>query len=355
MIMLNKRFAALLTFVLALPLLVAAPAQAEGEGLYLSLGAGASFPEDSDVTGTGVNVTADLDTGYSIIGAVGHGYRNGLRGEFELGYRDIDVNSVSGVTTGSGDVGVFSFMVNGYYDFKNKTKWTPYLGLGIGGAKVSADAVTPIGSSVLDDSDLVFAYQGIAGLTYQVNNQLGLFADYRYFATADPDFTLDSGTDVESEFSDHRVMVGLRWHFGAPKPALKPMAVKEPAPMPKAEPAPMPKPKLSIPRTFIVFFNWDKSDLTAEAQRIVDSAAAFSKKGNIARIVATGHADRSGTNKYNMGLSQRRADAVKAELVRLGILPTNIATVWKGEADPLVQTKDGVREPQNRRVEIVLK
>ncbi len=362
--MLNNRFAttfAALAFALALPLLASAPVLAAGEGVYLGLGAGVSFPQDSDVTGTGVNATADLDTGYSIIGAVGNSYRNGLRGEFELGYRGLDVGSVSGASA-SGDVNVFSFMINGYYDFKNKTKWTPYLGVGLGGANISADAVTPVSGSSLDDSDLVFAYQGMAGLSYQVSDQLSLFSDYRYFATADPDFTLSNGTAVDSEFSDHRVMFGLRWHFGAPKPMAKPMMpVKEAAPMPKpmpmakAEPAPMPKPKLSIPRTFIVFFDWNKSNLTKEAQSIVDSAAAFAKQGKIARIVATGHADRSGTVKYNLGLSKRRAEAVKKALVQLGITSNEIATVWKGEAEPLVQTKDGVREPQNRRVEIVLK
>ncbi|MEQ8195971.1 MAG: OmpA family protein, partial [Rhodospirillales bacterium] len=292
----------------------------------------------------------------------GYAYPSGFRTEFELGHRGIDVGAVSGVTTGSGDVDIFSFMVNGYYDFKNKTKWTPYLGIGIGGANISADAVSPISGSALDDSDLVFAYQGMAGLTYEVNERLNLFADYRYFRTADPDFTLQNSTAVESEYADHRIMVGLRWFFNAPKkPMAKPMPVSEPAPAPKpapkAEPAPAPapKPKVSIPRTFLVFFDWDKSNLTNEAQGIVNSAADFAKKGNIARIVATGHADRSGTDRYNMGLSKRRAEAVKAELVRLGIPANSVSILWKGEREPLVATKDGVREPQNRRVEIVLK
>jgi OmpA-OmpF porin, OOP family len=338
-------------------LLATTPVQA-ADGLYLGLGAGVNFAEDSDVTGTGVNATADYDTGYSIIGAIGHSYRNKMRGEFELGYQDLDVGSVSGSSAGSGDVDVFSFMINGFYDFKNKSKWTPYVGVGIGGANVSADGVSNVSGSVLDDSDLVFAYQAMGGLTYQVNSNLGLFADYRYFGTSDADLTLANNTDVDADFASHRIMFGMRWHFGAPKPAPAPMMTKaEPKPMPmaKAEPAPMPKPKLDIPQTFIVFFDWDKSNLTSEAQSIVDSAAKFSKQGKIARIVATGHADRSGKDTYNKGLSQRRAEAVKAELVRLGILPTGIATLWEGEQSPLVNTKDGVREPQNRRVEIILK
>jgi outer membrane protein OmpA-like peptidoglycan-associated protein len=104
-----------------------------------------------------------------------------------------------------------------------------------------------------------------------------------------------------------------------------------------------------------VFFDWDKSTLTQEAQAIIRTAAANAKAGNIVRIELMGHADRSGPDRYNMGLSQRRADAVKAELVRQGLKANEIVTFAKGEREPLVPTADGVREPQNRRVEIVFK
>jgi len=68
-----------------------------------------------------------------------------------------------------------------------------------------------------------------------------------------------------------------------------------------------------------------------------------------------GHADRSGTPQYNQGLSMRRAQAVAAELVRLGVKQQAIAISAFGDTRPLVPTAAGVREPQNRRVEIVLK
>jgi outer membrane protein OmpA-like peptidoglycan-associated protein len=103
-----------------------------------------------------------------------------------------------------------------------------------------------------------------------------------------------------------------------------------------------------------VFFDWDRSDLTGEAQAIIQSAAENSKKGQVARIETTGHADRSGPDGYNLDLSRRRAQAVAAELIRLGVEPAEIALDYKGEREPLVQTPDGVREPQNRRVEIIL-
>ena len=105
---------------------------------------------------------------------------------------------------------------------------------------------------------------------------------------------------------------------------------------------------------YLVFFDWDKATLTPEARRIIATAAEEYKRTGAAKIVATGHTDLSGTPQYNLKLSERRADAVKAELVRLGVPATVITTIGKGEEDPLVPTKDGVREAQNRRVEIVI-
>jgi OmpA-OmpF porin, OOP family len=76
---------------------------------------------------------------------------------------------------------------------------------------------------------------------------------------------------------------------------------------------------------------------------------------NVRLIVATGHADRSGPDNYNVRLSERRATAVKNQLVREGVPAGIIQTAGKGERENLVQTADGVREPRNRRVEIVFR
>ena len=71
-------------------------------------------------------------------------------------------------------------------------------------------------------------------------------------------------------------------------------------------------------------------------------------------MTLTGHTDRSGSEQYNMALSLRRAEAVKANMIRQGIPANAIVVIGKGESQPLVPTADGVREPQNRRVEIVI-
>jgi outer membrane protein OmpA-like peptidoglycan-associated protein len=102
----------------------------------------------------------------------------------------------------------------------------------------------------------------------------------------------------------------------------------------------------------MVFFDWDKYNLTPEAQQIVLAAAEAARKDGYARIVVTGHTDTSGSAEYNEGLSMRRADSVRQALVDLGISADQITTRALGETSPLVPTGDGVREPQNRRAEI---
>jgi len=107
--------------------------------------------------------------------------------------------------------------------------------------------------------------------------------------------------------------------------------------------------------SFMVFFDWDKSDLNAASvETIAKAAAAYRAKGG-AQIKATGHTDTSGPDTYNMALSLRRANAVKNALVRDGVPERDISVVGVGESQPLVKTADGVREAQNRRVEIVIR
>ena len=123
------------------------------------------------------------------------------------------------------------------------------------------------------------------------------------------------------------------------------------------EPPPPPAPPPAQPvaaTSFMVFFDWDRSDLSSQAQSTIQQAANAFKQTGAARVTATGHADRSGPDNYNMALSLRRANAVKDSLIRNGVPAGVIQVVGKGESQPLVPTADGVREPQNRRVEIVI-
>lgn len=130
------------------------------------------------------------------------------------------------------------------------------------------------------------------------------------------------------------------------------VAVK-PAPAPAPEPAPAPVVEVST--NYLVFFDWDRSNLTVDALRIVQEAVANFGKGEFSVIQVIGHADTSGPVTYNMDLSRRRAGSVAEALIRQGVPKQDIGISWKGETQPLVPTGGGVREPQNRRAEIVFR
>jgi iron complex outermembrane receptor protein len=118
-------------------------------------------------------------------------------------------------------------------------------------------------------------------------------------------------------------------------------------------PAQAPAPAPSVAHSYMVFFDFNKSDLTAQAIAIVDQAAANAGPAKATQLVVTGHTDTVGSDAYNMRLSRRRAESVAAELEKQGIASGEIEIVAKGKKDLLVPTADGVREPQNRRVTIV--
>ena len=143
---------------------------------------------------------------------------------------------------------------------------------------------------------------------------------------------------------DHSFLIGVRYAFNAPRPA--PAA----APVPAAQAAPAPAPS----RSYLVFFDWDKATLSDRARQIIHEAAENSTRVQYTRIEVNGYTDTSGTPQYNQGLSVRRAQAVEGELIRDGVPQSAIEIQGYGETHLLVPTGAGVREPQNRRVEIII-
>jgi hypothetical protein len=119
-------------------------------------------------------------------------------------------------------------------------------------------------------------------------------------------------------------------------------------PMPGTAPGPMES------RTYEVYFEFNQSRLTAEGRRTVAEAAEEYRRTGAARIVVSGHTDTVGSPSYNERLSERRAETVRGELVRLGVPADLITTIGMGERDLAVPTGEGVREARNRRVEIVI-
>ena len=110
-----------------------------------------------------------------------------------------------------------------------------------------------------------------------------------------------------------------------------------------------------LANTFQVFFDFDRSNVSESAAEIIRKAAISAKQGNLTHIDLTGHTDAAGPDSYNQSLSERRAAAVKQQLIKDGIPADEIATSGVGKAGQIVPTADGVREPQNRRTEILLR
>jgi OOP family OmpA-OmpF porin len=125
-----------------------------------------------------------------------------------------------------------------------------------------------------------------------------------------------------------------------------------PAPMPKMAKAPPPATP-AIPARFVVYFPFDSSQVSKEAMKTIEAAAAAAAKDKLG-VSVTGYADRAGPESYNMGLSLKRAEAVRKLLGTKDIMGDKITVGGRGEADQAVVTPDGVKEQANRRVEIIL-
>jgi outer membrane protein OmpA-like peptidoglycan-associated protein len=121
---------------------------------------------------------------------------------------------------------------------------------------------------------------------------------------------------------------------------------------PVAAPAPPPAPPPTV--SFMMFFDWDSAKLTPQALTAAHEAAEAFRARSATRATINGHTDTTGSNAYNMKLSAKRADAVKEALVKEGIPAAAIVVNSSGESGALVPTADQVKEPRNRRVEVVI-
>ena len=133
------------------------------------------------------------------------------------------------------------------------------------------------------------------------------------------------------------------------------MTTVESSNQPVADVAP-PAPVAAAPGddSYPVFFPFDSAELDGEAMAVLEQVKADVSAGAARRLTVSGHASSIGESDYNMRLSQRRADAVKLALTRMALNAESIVTEAHGEADQLVPTADGVREPRNRQVFVTI-
>jgi OmpA-OmpF porin, OOP family len=333
--------------------------------------------------------SARYNSGFNAGGRLGLQY-GPVRVEEEYSYRHNGLSSFGAFfgpntnTLFTGNRNTHSIMTNFIYDFTIGWPVTPHIGFGVGAVdtidSVSLSPVTlagqplttvsgpggvigrigagtpfpnpTLGGTFLKGNSWNFGYQAIGGFRYDINPLLAFDLDYRYLATTSPTFTnkgvapfppfgLPAGTvKYTSGYSTHNIVASLTMKFGAPPPA----------PPPPAPPAPPPPPTHQV---YLVFFDWDKYNITPEGQQIIQLAANQYRSGGRVTLQVTGYTDTSGSPGYNQRLSERRANAVAAALERLGVPRSDMVVAGRGQNDLRVPTPPGVREPQNRRVEIV--
>ena len=370
-------------------------------GPYVQLGGGVDFLQNVQVRPSGFGPASrdyTFDPGGSAFAAAGYGFGNGLRIEAEGDYAFDHVHGVElapqyATERAGGHLQQYGGFGNVLYDLRLGLPVTPYLGLGAGYQEIELDQINSSAfgarSGHLDYGETRgnFAYQGIAGAAIATPwRGLSLTVEYRLIGVLSPgayyrgsanelvpvasanQATFNPFTGVRSGPSfrfreveipehatfnntfNHEILFGLRYTFDNGAPAAPP-----PAPAPAAAPAPAPA------RTYLVFFDWDSATLTARASGIVAQAAQNAARVGTTTIEVDGYADTSHAlpdgagQRYNLRLSMRRADSVRAMLIRDGVPASAITVHGFGDAHLLVPTGPDVREPQNRRVEIILR
>lgn len=346
------RSALMAASIFSLPV-AAAHAQAIS-GPYVAGGGGINFLQNQNphLSAPGRNISGNSQSavGPTVDLSGGWGFGNGLRAEIEGDYIR------NATTTPNGGELKYGVMANAIYDFVGLVPYVqPYFGVGVGyqwATEQHPHGVDP-GFTYTGNSGTrgAFAYQAILGMAYPIElvPGLALTAEYRFMGLEGSRsygalITPAAGPAVYGEITprvdyNHSILIGLRYSFGAPPP-------------PPPEIAPTPVAEVGA-KTFLVFFDWDRADLTARAEGVVHDAASYSQSNRYTRIDVNGNTDTSGTPAYNQGLSERRARTVAGELVRDGVPQNAIDMHAYGDTHLLVPTGPGVREPQNRRVEIV--
>ncbi|MGA9865336.1 MAG: OmpA family protein [Acetobacteraceae bacterium] len=356
--------------VLALPMAAHAQMMPNLGGFYIGAGIGANYLQQQNVQeafgqnrSTGFNLKSTV--GPVALGYLGYELGNGLSIQLEGDIRNNKFNSVRNssdnnlAANAGGNEKKYGPMVNIMFNlapYVPTSPIAPYVGLGAGyqwDHLSSFNVYSTNGGPTLSSNATqgAFAYQAIIGALIPVNDTgLAFTVEYRFMGQLSRNFdgTInpnDGTPPISGKFRlgpeyNHALLIGLRYTFGVAPP---------PAPVPVAAPAPAPA------RSYLVFFDWDKATLTDRARQIIREAAQNSTRVQYTQLEVNGYTDTSGTARYNQTLSIRRAENVAAELVRDGV-PRNVISIHGfGETHLLVPTGPGVREPQNRRVEIIIR
>lgn len=206
---------------LCLLLLLCSPTRAEHAGPYLGVYAGANSLQSSravdDLGSFGLKFEPALQ-GSIVCGWDFEPGNPAGEGRIELDYSHRSnplkqVNFVQGSFSGGGSVTADSLLINFFGVFHDSSRWSPYLGAGIGTAIIKAADLQVTGQPLSNDSAVVFAYQLGAGFEYALTERLRLDIGYRFFGTTRPRLTESNGHDFEMGYTSHSAVLGLKIGF----------------------------------------------------------------------------------------------------------------------------------------------
>ena len=374
----RRKLQPLLLSTLGLAAFAATPGIAfADDGPYIGVEAGANFHRPQGYVQGGNNVeTLHFDTGWVGGLVAGYAFPIGLRPELELNYRTNALREgLSGGGVGhdqdaNGYQAAEGVFANLWYDVKMPSgifsTVHPYIGGGVGGQRFADRNLAVNGGNYNNDWATKLALQGGAGVGIDVLPHLTTSLDYRYIESQRGTIVPGFGSgQTSARYAANAAMISVRYSFGeAPKEAPPP---PPPPPLPPPPPPPPPPPVCNPPAGFkvdanchiieqsliirAVDFEFNKAVLTVPAQQTLDGVAAALAAQPDLNVEIQGHTDSIGSAAYNMKLSQRRADSVKAYLVSKGVNGSELTARGFGKTKPIASNDTTEGRAQNRRVE----
>jgi len=371
--------------ILSLFMLSVAPAAISSHAIaddddhwYGGFDLGLSVSPDNKFSRSADNLLLETDKNVGPVGGIYFGKKVGARRyEFEYlirrnyfdGFEQTGSSTTFPGQTSFGAGGLqknSSLMVNMWQRLSTDTNWSFLLGGGVGITHVSLEGLRSGQTLIADDGDWAPTFQAMAEVVRPIGEGLELGFGYRMVRSTRASFDTAIG-EAKYKASHNELFARISWRIGggaSSTPAPTPIALPEkpvtempaaaPAPKPTPAPAPVKAEPAPLPAPFIVYFDFDKSTLTADAYATIVGAAKAYREFKAIEIKASGHADRAGPELYNEKLAQARVMAVHDALVREGVPASKIMMSSEGENLPAIATDDGVREQKNRRVEIKL-
>lgn len=330
--------------VLAIAAALPLTASAQDTGAYVGLGAGRVSAEidDSGITsalqsgGYGISRLSTSDDGnhYKVLAGYSFHPHFALEGSyFNLGSFDFEADLLPAATQigKAGSINGFALDLVGTLPLQDQ--WSAFARLGVNNAKVRQSfSGTATRTGLVNDSARGWNQKYGVGLSYAISDTLALRAELERY-------DLEDNAVLKDNVETFTLGVVYRFGAGAPEAQRTPVSV---APTPTPPPPPAPPAALPIELTLSAasLFDFDRTEIKPEGAQALDKLVADMRTLDYELVLVTGHTDRIGSRDYNLGLSQRRADAVKAYLVNAGIPAARITSRGVNSDEPVTRPED---------------